>query len=95
MPPLTYADIGVEASNVMSALVGEKIWRTFYGKRFVEGSDYVPWQLLEMLRHAVHAAHTFRNTAGKLAVDKDTAQAAVEILKAARQRAVENSFSPW
>ena len=95
MPPLTYSDVGVEASNVMSALVGQKIWTAFYGKKVVEGSDYVPWQLLEMLRHAVSAAAMFRNSAGKLAVDADTAKAADEILRGARKRALDNSYCPW
>ena len=95
MPPLTYADVGVAASNVMSALVGQKIWAAFYGKKVVEGTDYVPWQLLEMLRHAVSAAAMFRNSAGKLAVDADTAKAADEILRGARKRALDNSYCPW
>ena len=82
LPPLAYQDIGIKAVTVMLTLVGQKIWSAFYADRAVLETDYIPWQLLEMLRHAVHAASTFG--AKKLVVEANALKAAVAALAQAR-----------
>ena len=90
MPPTTYEQIGAGHVGIASTLVGGKIWVGLYGEvREVQPSDYVPWQLLEMLQFALEKAKT------KLTVSKELADIAAVRYNAAKTNARDNCYCPW
>ena len=89
-PPTTFLQLGAANVGIASILVGQKVWRGFYGEaRCVEPNAFVPWQLLEMLQLALEKAKS------QLTTSKTEQEAAAASYELAKANARNNCYCPW
>ena len=50
LPPVSYELLGVPDTAFVKNLVGDKVWKAFYKDRTVASSDWVPRQMVEIIR---------------------------------------------
>ena len=89
-PPTTFQQMGAGHVHIAQTLVGVKIWRAVYGAtRVVQPTDFVPWQMLNLLRHAMTKAKT------KISVSKELADNASLAYLDAKSCAKDNGYCPF
>ena len=89
-PPTTFMRMGLGHVAIAQTLVGKEIWKKVYGpKRQVGPDDWVPWELMELIRVALEKAKT------ELVSGPERKAAAIERLNAARTAAKNDGFCPW
>jgi hypothetical protein len=89
-PPTTFMQMGAGHVHIAQTLVGTTVWRAFYGAtRVVQPNDYVPWQLLSLLQHAMEKAKT------KITISKQVAEAASSAHLEAMSSAKDNCYCPF
>jgi hypothetical protein len=89
-PPTTYTQMGLGHVAIAQTLVGKEIWKKVYGpEREVGPDDWVPWELMELIRVALEKAKT------ELVSGPERKAAATERLNAARTAARNDGFCPW
>jgi hypothetical protein len=89
-PPTTFQQMGAGHVAIAQTLVGAEVWRGLYGEtRVVQPTDYVPWQLVNLLQCALEKAKT------KINVSRQVADDAAKSYADAKGTARDNGYCPF
>jgi hypothetical protein len=89
-PPTTFLQMGAGHVRIAQTLVGAEIWRGLYGPtRTVQPSEFVPWQLINLLQCALEKAKS------KITVSKEMADEASKAYADAKGSARDNGYCPF
>jgi hypothetical protein len=89
LPPLTYQQIGAGQVGAVLMLLGNTVWRQFYGTDAIEHNRLVPWQVLLLIRHALMKFAT------ELVINEKMTKNMDSILGDARQTAKTQGYEPY
>ena len=85
-----FQQMGAGHVHIAQTLVGTEIWRGLYGPtRQVKPTEFVPWQLVDLLQCALEKAKS------KITVSKEMADDASKSYAAAKGSARDNGYCPF